>query len=263
MIELKKIFKYSRPKIAIILGSGLGSLADEIKNPTIIPYSKIKDFPQINVAGHQGRLIVGELEGKLVLCMQGRIHLYEGHPPQSVDKIIKSFQKFGIRSLIVTTAAGSTTEDIPAGSIMLINDHINFSGYNPLIGPNDESIGPRFPDMSDPYHEPYRLIAKKIAKSKKIKLYEGVHLMVSGPTFETAAENKAFRILGADSVSMSTVTEVISAVHCGMKVLGFSIITNLGTGIQTSPSSHEETVYQGQKAAGNLSILIRNIIKEL
>lgn len=261
--QIKSKIGNRRPKTAIILGSGLGPVGEEIKNSVIIKYEDIEGFPKSSVSGHVGRLIVGELEGKEVLCMQGRIHLYEGHSPKSIDIIIKSFKEIGIESLIVTNVAGSLDTNMPAGSLMLISDHINFSGQNPLVGVNDDRSGPRFPDMSDAYNAEIRKKVKNIAKKENIKLYEGVYLMVMGPNFETSAEIRAFRIWGADAVGMSTVPEVLSAVHSNMKVLGLSVITNLGTGLRTGFQSHEETLNEGKKASENLIKLIKSYIKEI
>lgn len=251
-----------KPQTAIILGSGLGNLGDIIEDKIVIKYQDIKGFPQVNIQGHKAQLIIGRLEGKDVLCMQGRIHLYEGHAPSTINMIIKAFSLLGIKNLIVTNAAGSLRKELAPGSIMLIKDHINFSGFNSLIGPNDEKFGPRFPDMSDAYNSQIREKVKKIAVTQNIKLDEGVYFMVSGPNFETTAEIKAFQTLGADCVGMSTVPEVICAVHSGMKVLGFSVITNFGTGLRTGTQSHEETLREGEKAALNLTQLVRSYIKE-
>lgn len=248
--------KGRKPKIAIILGSGLGGLGDEIEDALIIDYKDIEGFPVSTVSGHKGRLIIGKLNGVEVLCMQGRIHLYEGHDPRSIYEIIKTFKELGVENLIVTGASGSLNLDMPAGSIMLINDHINFSGKNPLVG-----AGVGFPDLSDAYTKTFRDQIKKIAVEKNIKLFEGVHLTVLGPTFETAAEIRAFKTLGADSVNMSIVPEVVSAVSLGMKVLGLSVITNLGTGLQQSAQSHEDTLKEGQKASQNVTILVKEFIK--
>ena len=256
-----KIANY-HPQTAIILGSGLGSLGDKIENPIIINYSDIDGFPQSTVSGHQGRLIIGKLQGCEVLCMQGRFHLYEGHEPQVINTIIKSFQEIGIKRLIVTNAAGSLNPQIAPGSLMLIQDHINFSGKNPLIGPDDEKYGPRFPDMSNAYDSTIRQEVKELSQKLEIPLFEGTYLMVLGPNFETAAEIRAFRTLGADAVGMSTVPEVIAAVHSGMKVLGISVITNFGTGMKSGAQSHEETLKQGQQASARLEKLITTYLGE-
>lgn len=266
---IKKIADFIRSKIhneiletAIILGSGLGGLGEEIENPVYIDYKDIPGFPHSTVSGHKGRLIIGRLEGKSVLCMQGRIHLYEGHDPASIKLIIEVFKSLGVKNLIVTNAAGSLKLDMPPGSIMLIKDHINFSGRNPLVGPNDENYGPRFPAMNNAYNSIFRQKVKSIAKKQNIMLYEGVYLMVLGPNFETAAEIKAFQILGADAVGMSTVPEVLCAVHCGINILGFSVITNYGTGMIEQSHDHAETLRQADLAAANLTGLVRRFIKE-
>jgi len=261
--QIKTFLAKRRPEILIILGSGLGSLADEIETPHTLPYAQIKGFPQSSVQGHQAQLICGTLSGKDVICMQGRFHLYEGHPPQAINTVIKAFQQLGIKNLIVTNAAGSLKKNLPAGSLMLISDHINLSGTNPLIGPNDDRFGPRFPDMTDAYHRAFQKKFENIAKSAKIKIHKGVYLMVTGPTFDTTAEVKAYAVLGADAVGMSTVPEVICAVHSGMKVLGISVITNLGTGIKKTKHSHQEVLAQSQAAAKNLSKLVKQFLKEL
>lgn len=258
----KKIGNKS-PKTAIILGSGLGALAEDITSAITIPYKEIPGFPQSTVSGHKGCLIIGEINGQEVLCMQGRIHLYEGHAPENINLIIKVFQELGIKNLIVTNAAGSLDYDMPPGAIMLIKDHINFSGRNPLIGPNDERYGPRFPDLSTAYTPEFQTKIKEIATRLNIKLYEGTYLMVLGPNFETAAEIKAFRILGADAVGMSTVPEVICAAHSGIKILGLSVITNYGTGMKSGAQSHQETLEQANQAAQKLTSLVKTFIQEI
>lgn len=251
------------PEIAIILGSGLGSLADKITNPTYIKYNEIPDFPQSSVSGHKGQFVCGYLQNKKIICMQGRVHLYEGNSPQTIRQIIHGLKLLGVNKLIVTNAAGSLNKNISAGSIMMITDHINLSSFNPLIGTNDETLGPRFPDMSNAYSQNFQNLIRQTAAELNIPLKEGTYLMVSGPNFETAAEVKAFGLLGGDAVGMSTVHEVISAVHCGMEVMGFSVITNLGTGLSDNALSHEETLSMGQKASENLSLLINTILERI
>ena len=252
-----------KPETALILGSGLGELANLISDPTIIKYSDITDFPQSSVSGHIGQFVIGKLFNKDVICMQGRIHLYEGHTPQSICQIIKTFKLLGIKTLIVTNAAGSLKSDMPAGSLMLITDHINLSFNNPLIGPSDECFGPRFPDMSDAYSKELQLLAAQSAKELNLPLHQGVYLMVSGPNFETAAEIRAFQALGADAVGMSTVPEVISASYCGIKTIGFSVITNLGTGLQKNIQSHDETLSEAAKASQNLNHLLQHLLQRI
>lgn len=258
---LKKHLAGRRPDTLLILGSGLGALADGMQDSMIIPYEKI-GLPSAGVAGHKGQLVVGRLGKHEVVCMQGRFHLYEGHPPRLIKEIICAFAQIGVQNLIVTNAAGSLKKEMPAGSLMLITDHINLSGQNPLIGANDEKDGPRFPDMSEAYDLKCRNRLKSIADKCGIKLDEGVYLMVSGPNFETAAEIKAFRTLGADAVGMSTVPEVISAVYAGMKVLGVSVITNLGAGLQKARQTHRETLAQAAAAAENLKKLLEFYMEE-
>lgn len=250
-----------QPQTLIILGSGLGSLGSAISNAIHIPYKDIPGFPQTTVSGHNGELICGNLEGREVICMQGRFHLYEGHNPSVIKEVICAFGQLGISELIVTNASGSLRPEMDAGSLMLIKDHINFSGYNPLSGPNDDKVGPRFPDLSNAYDLDTRDRIKQLAQAENIKLYEGVYLMVAGPNFETAAEIRAFQILGADAVGMSTVPEVIAAIYAGMRVLGISVITNLGTGLKSTPQSHAETLAQGEKAAHSLTRLIKSYLK--
>ena len=250
------------PDTAIILGSGLGSIADTINNPIILPYTDIPGFPQTTVAGHKGQLIVGQLHNHQVLCMQGRFHLYEGHNPQVINTIIQVFKNLGIKQLIITNAAGSLNPDITPGSIMMITDHINFSGLNPLVGKDDEKYGPRFPSLANAYPADLRKKMQNIADKINIKLHQGIYLMVLGPNFETAAEIKAFRILGADAVGMSTVPEVICAARCNIKVLGLSVITNYGTRMSQSTTSHHETLEQGQRACADLAKLITSYLKE-
>lgn len=260
--QLQNLMQNHKPETAIILGSGLGSIADNLQNKLIIKYEEIEGFPKSTVAGHNGQFVIGKIDNKEILCMQGRFHLYEGHDPKVIAKVIQALKHIGIKELIITNAAGSLNPDFYPGEIMLITDHINFSGCNPLLGANDDKIGPRFFDMSNAYDKDLQAKARNIAKRNNIKLNEGTYLMVLGPNFETAAEIRAFRILGADAVGMSTVPEVLSAVHCGIKVLAISALTNFGTGIQTTPLSHEETLSGAAKASGCLTDLIINYIKE-
>ncbi len=252
-----------KPDTAIVLGSGLGRLAEKITNARTIKYTEIKNFPQTGVSGHVGALIAGQLGEKNVICLQGRFHLYEGHSPQTVASVIRTLKLLGVKTLIVTNAAGSLDPQMPPGSLMLINDHINFSGCNPLCGPNDEAFGPRFPDMSNAYNADYRRLVHTVAKKNNIKLHDGVYFMVLGPNFETSAEIKAFRTLGADAVGMSTVPEVLAAVHCGLKVIGISVITNFGTGLKKEAQSHEETLSQADEAAIRLELLVQKTLEEL
>lgn len=260
--QFKRLLADKRPQTAVILGSGLGSVADAVEDPLTIDYAAIEGFPRTTVAGHSGKMIVGRLGQSEVLCLQGRFHLYEGHRPQVIAEVVNALKAVGVSRLIVTNAAGSLNPEFTPGSLMLIKDHINFSGQNPLVGANDESTGPRFPDMSNAYDRDMRRQAKELAAKLGINLPEGVYLMVLGPNFETAAEIRAFRTLGADAVGMSTVPEVIAAVHAGIKVLAVSAVTNFGTGLQETPLSHEETIAGAARASSALTALITNYIKE-
>lgn len=258
--KLKQELSGKKPETLLILGSGLGTLADEINNKIIIEYEKV-GFPKSSVLGHAGQLVVGTLGNTEVICMQGRFHLYEGHNPELIKNVMCAFKEIGVKNLIVTNAAGSLNVDMPAGSLMLINDHINFSGQNPLLGRNDEKYGPRFVDLSTAYDVNLRKKIQEIATRLDIKLFEGVYLMVLGPNFETAAEIRAFKVLGADAVGMSTVPEVLSAIYAGMKVLGVSVITNLGTGLKASSQSHDETLQEAQKATQKLATLLKTYME--
>ena len=252
-----------KPEILIILGSGLGGFAKELKNPLVIDYSEIKGFPISTVVGHSGKLIAGKVNGKEVLCMQGRIHLYEGYSPVVIADIIKAFKLVGIKTMIVTNAAGSIRKDIKPGTLMLITDHLNMSGFNPLIGPNDERFGDRFPNMNKVYCEEYQKKAEEIAKEKGIELNKGVYCMVSGPVFETPAEVRMYATLGVDANGMSTVPETMVAVYCGMKVLGISAITNYCTGVEGGCPTHEETLENADKTAEDMTTLVKTFVGEL
>ena len=251
------------PEIGIILGSGLGGLVDIMENKEVIPYSQIPHFPVSHVEGHAGNLVFGSIGGKSVVCMQGRFHYYEGFHMQEVTYPVYVMKQLGVRYLIVTNACGGINKSFKPGDLMIITDHINFSANNSLIGINDDRLGPRFPDMSNAYDRKLRGKAKEIAAHENIPLAEGVYLMVSGPTFDTPAEVRAYRILGADAVGMSTVPEVICAVHSGIKVLGFSVIVNLGCGLGKTALSHAETLREAEKASANLIKLVKNCVREI
>lgn len=250
------------PEIGLILGSGLGGLADELENPVMIDYADIPDFPKSTAPGHKGRLALGTLSGKKLVCMQGRFHYYEGWDMADIALPIRTMKRLGIRSLIVTNAAGGINPDFEAGDLMLIADHINFMGANPLRGVNDDTVGPRFPDMSHTYSEPMRASARKAAQRLGITLREGVYLACSGPSYETPAEIRAFRALGADAVGMSTVPEVITAAHCGLPVLGISLISNMAAGLSSHPLSGEEVIEMGKRKAEQLKKLVSEILYE-
>lgn len=261
--QIKDKISPRTPQIALILGSGLGEFAKHIYNQLTINYAEINGFPQSTVPGHQGQLICGTLANKEILCMQGRIHLYEGYPASSIASIIKAFKLLGIKTLIVTNAAGSLHKEMAPGSLMLIKDHINLSGFNPLIGRNDETFGPRFPNMNTIYTPEYISKAQSIAKKLNIHLHQGVYCMLSGPAFETPTEVKMCQIIGADANGMSTVPETITAAYCGMKVLGISTITNYCSGVEGGSPTHQETLETAAKATTNLSQILTSFIGEL
>ncbi|HET7616648.1 MAG TPA: purine-nucleoside phosphorylase, partial [Bacillales bacterium] len=223
------------PQVGLILGSGLGVLADEIKNPVTVSYRDLPGFPVSTVSGHKGQLVFGKLEGVAVVAMQGRFHFYEGYSLKEVTFPVRVMKKLGIETMIVTNAAGGVNESFHPGDLMIIGDHINWLSANPLIGANDEELGVRFPDMSEPYSSKLRMIAKQAADEIGVPVREGVYLATSGPSYETPAEIRMMRKLGADAVGMSTVPEVISARHAGIEVLGISCIANAAAGILDVP----------------------------
>lgn len=251
------------PEIALILGSGLGVLAEEIEEKVIIEYKDIPGFPISTVQGHKGQLVFGKLSGKNVVAMQGRFHFYEGYKIQDVVFPVRVMKAIGVEKLIVTNAAGGVNTNFIPGDLMIINDHINFGGVNPLIGPNFDELGARFPDMSRPYNREFISIAKKVAEELEISIQEGVYSFVTGPTYETPAEVKMLRILGADATGMSTVPEVIVANHAKMRVLGISCITNMASGILDQPLTHEEVIETTEKVKSNFINLVRKIIENL
>lgn len=251
------------PNIAIILGTGLGELVNAIKKDFEIPYQEIPNFPISTVEGHSGKLIFGELGNKKVIAMQGRFHYYEGYDMKQVTFPIRVFQALNIEYLFVSNAAGGMNNTFDIGDIMLIEDHINFFPEHPLRGRNDERLGVRFPDMSEAYNKELRKMATDIANENNIKLQRGVYLGVSGPTFETPAEYNFFRIAGADAVGMSTVPEVIVANHAKMKVLAFSIITDLGIIGKIVEVSHQEVQEAAKIAQPKMASIIKEVINQL
>ena len=251
------------PDIAIILGSGITEFFDDKDISQTISYDELPDFPKPTVQSHSGKLVLGSIYNKKVVCMYGRSHIYEGHDPRILANPIRVLKEIGCKLLIVTNAAGSIINEMPSGSLMAISDHINWSGYNPLIGKNDENYGPRFPDMSDGYSLIYRNTLKEVAKKTNQKLYEGVYCMYSGPNFETPAEINVAKIMGASAVGMSTVPEVLVANHCSLDVIAISVITNLAAGMNTTKLSHEETLENAKLAEKNLTTLIKNFINNV
>jgi len=252
-----------KPEYGIILGSGLSHLGDRIDPDYVIPYSSIPGFPVSTVVGHSGQLISGRLAGKQVLAMKGRFHYYEGYTMEQVILPVRVMGLLGVHTLILSNAAGGMDPGFKVGDIMLIEDHINLMGTNPLIGQNMEALGPRFPDMSCVYDHSLRLLAIEIANNAGISLKKGVYAAVSGPTYETPAEYRYIRNIGADAVGMSTVPEAIAARHMGMKLLGFSVITDLGLEGHVESISHEEVVAAATAAEPKLSALITEIVRRL
>ena len=251
-----------KPEIGIVLGSGLGELADEFCIYGI-NYSDIPNFARSTVHGHKGKLIFAEINNKKVVMMQGRIHYYEGHPLNIVTYSIKVLKNLGIKTLILTNAAGAVNPNFKPADLMLIKDHINFMGANPLVGPNDENYGVRFPDMSDIYKKELRKLVKECAKNLNIDLQEGVYLATSGPSYETPAEIKMFGLMGADAVGMSTVPEAIVANYCGLNTIGISCITNHAAGVSETSLSHQEVIESANLAKSKFKGLIKEIIKNL
>jgi len=260
---LRTRFGTGFPNVAIILGSGLGGFAEKLENHTAIPYSELPGFPEPSVEGHAGRLVVGQLDGVPLACLQGRAHLYEGQGTGPLAIMIRSLATLGTKLLILTNASGAIDPDIEPGAIAVITDHINMLGTNPLTGPNDERIGPRFPDMTEVYDPELRRAVEASGADLGLDLARGVYLATPGPSFETPAEIRAFRALGADLVGMSTVPEAILARHAGMKVLGLSIVTNRAAGLAGEPLSHAETLAVAGRAAGDLERLLAHAMKEL
>jgi purine-nucleoside phosphorylase len=255
-----------RPNIGLILGTGLGNLADTVENPVIIPYAELPGWPVSTVPGHAGRLVVGQLEGQPVLVMQGRAHYYEGYTMQQVTLPVRVMQRLGIEILIVTNAAGAINPDYVPGEVMLITDNLNLAGMaglNPLIGPNLEEFGPRFPDMSQAYDRQLCNLARQVACQAGLVLLEGVYAGLSGPSFESPADLRFLRIAGADAVGMSTTSEVIVARHGGTRVLGFSGISNKANLDGDTVTSHEEVLEAGRIIVPKLEMLICGILKAL
>lgn len=252
-----------KPEIGLILGSGLGSLADSIENPEFYNYEDLPHFPLSTVEGHAGRLVIGMLNGKCVIAMQGRFHYYEGYSYNEVTFPVRVMKLLGVDTLIVTNAAGAVNTNFKPGDLMLITDHINLSGDNPLIGTNIDELGPRFPDMSTAYSTDLRAKALELSKKLNIDLKQGVYAMMSGPTYETPAEVRMVRILGGDAVGMSTAPEVIIANHCGMKVLGISCMTNMAAGILDQPLNHEEVIETSKIVKNKFLTLMTKIISNI
>jgi purine-nucleoside phosphorylase len=252
-----------RPKIALVLGSGLGSFADSLTDATRIPFAEIPAFPRSTALGHAGQLVIGNAGSIPVAAMQGRVHLYEGYSPQQVAFPIRVFGRLGIRSVILTNAAGGINLNYQQGALVLIRDHINLQGANPLVGPNDDRFGLRFPDMTHAYAKDYRAIAREEAAKLGMTLHEGVYAALLGPSYETPAEINYLRIIGADLVGMSTAFEVIAARHLQMKVLAISCVTNMAAGILDQPLSHQEVMETGERVKTTFEGLLRAVLPRI
>lgn len=248
------------PKLALVLGSGLGPLADELEDAIAVPFGEIPHFPRPTAPGHAGRLVAGKLEGKLILVMQGRFHGYEGHSLEQVVFPVRVFKTLGVERLFLTNASGGANTGFRPGDFMVITDHLNLTGQNPLTGPNDDHLGPRFFDLSKAYDPELRAIAHRAGEELGLGLREGVYAWFAGPSFETPAEIRMARILGADAVGMSTVPEVIAAAHCGLRVLGVSCITNMAAGILDQPITAEEVFEISRRRAPEFSAFVRRVV---
>jgi len=249
-----------RPRIALVLGSGLGGFADSLTDATRIPYAEIPAFPRSTAIGHAGQMVIGKAGGVPVAAMQGRVHLYEGYSAQQVTFPIRVFGRMGIRAVILTNAAGGINLSYSQGALVLIRDHINLQGTNPLVGPNDDRFGVRFPDMTEAYAKSYREFARTAFAKHGLTLHEGVYAGLLGPSYETPAEIEYLRRIGADLVGMSTVAEVIAARHLGIKVLAISCVTNMAAGILDQPLSHAEVMETGERVKTTFEGLLRAVL---
>lgn len=247
-------------QIAIVLGSGLGGFADEFEDSVALPYREIPGFVSSTAQGHAGSLVLGKVEGVPVMAMQGRVHYYEGYSLEEVTFPIRTFKLLGVNTLILTNAAGGVDVQLSQGALMVISDHLNLMGVNPLRGPNDDRFGPRFPDMSEVYSRDLQELATEQARALDINARRGIYAALAGPSYETPAEIHMLRAFGADAVGMSTVPEAIVARHMGMKVLGISCITNMAAGISEAPINHEEVMETGQKVRESFTQLLRGVI---
>ncbi|HET6932265.1 MAG TPA: purine-nucleoside phosphorylase [Candidatus Acidoferrum sp.] len=252
-----------RPKIALVLGSGLGAFADEFANATRISYAKIPHFPRSTAIGHAGQLVIGKVDGVEVAGMQGRVHLYEGYSAQDVAFPIRVFARLGVKAVILTNAAGGIKKEFTQGRLVVISDHINLQGANPLSGPNVDKFGPRFPDMTNAYDKKFRELALAAGRRLNIDLGEGVYAALAGPSYETPAEIRYLRSIGADLVGMSTVPEVIAARHSGMRALGISCVTNAAAGVLDQPLDHNEVLETAERVKSQFIGLLRAIMPQI
>jgi len=251
------------PKIGLVLGSGLGGFADELMEAVKVPYASIPSFPRSTAVGHAGQMVIGKTGSIPVAAMQGRVHLYEGYSAKEVAFPVRVFGRMGIRAVILTCAAGGINLEYGQGALVVITDHINMQGHNPLVGPNDDRLGQRFPDMTQAYRKPYREMALASARKLGKTLHQGVYAALLGPSYETPAEIRYLRTIGADLVGMSTVPEVIAAGHMGMNVLAIACVTNMAAGILDQPLNHEEVLATGERVRGDFVALLRAVIAEI
>jgi purine-nucleoside phosphorylase len=252
-----------RPQIGLVLGSGLGEFANRLSDAACIPYQHIPSFPRSTAIGHAGRMVIGKVAEVAVAAMQGRVHLYEGYSAKEVTFSMRVFGRMGIRAVILTNAAGGINPDYQQGALVVLRDHINLQGHNPLVGPNDEAFGPRFPDMTQAYWKPYREIALEEARRLGIKTHAGVYAALVGPSYETPSEIRYLRTIGADLVGMSTVAEAIVAAHMGIKVLAISCVTNMAAGILDQPIDHREVLETGERVRGQFEALLRAVLPRM
>jgi purine-nucleoside phosphorylase len=252
-----------RPKIGLVLGSGLGGFADELVDATRLPYAEIPSFPRSTAVGHAGRMVIGKAGSIPVAAMQGRVHLYEGYSTKEVTFPVRVLGRMGIRALVLTNAAGGINLEYKQGALVVVSDHINLQGYNPLVGPNEERFGPRFPDMTQAYWKPYREAALAEAERLGLTVYQGVYAALLGPSYETPAEIRYLRAIGADLVGMSTVGEVIAARHMGIKALAISCVTNMAAGILDQPINHEEVLETGERVKGAFVALVKAVLPKI
>ena len=261
--KIKERLPSFKPTIGIVLGSGLGSFADQLEDAVSISYEQLPGFPKLTVHGHGGNLVLGHLSGVGIVCLQGRAHSYEGANNDTVKTYVRTLKLLGCDYFLATNASGSLREEVGPGELMLITDHINMQPGNPLVGPNEDEFGPRFLPLDNAYDQGMREKLLMLAHKENIMLHQGVYLSVLGPNYDTAAEIRAFRIMGADAVGMSTVPEVLIANHCGMKVAVIATITNFATGLAHTSHSHDAVVLMASKAAEKLNVLVKKFIMEL
>lgn len=251
------------PRLGIVLGSGLGALADQLDGAVAVPFSELPGWPDATAPGHAGRLLLGRLEGMPVVCLQGRLHLYEGNSPRLVVEPVLLMHRLGARRVLLTSAAGGVNVRFPAGTLMLVTDHINMTGHNPLIGQTDDKLGERFPDMVDAWSPELRALMRRAAVEEEVAVEEGVYIGLTGPTYETPAEVQMLRTLGADAVGMSTVLEAIAARWAGLELVGVSLVTNPGAGVTGEPLTHQEVLEAAEAAGPQFTRLVRRFVRLL